>query len=119
METRLNHRTYEVQGLPLRPPVADFMCFGPPSSQRPPIWDGGPMCSGARRATIAAIAYYQGRDLMPRIRITTEPLGTPDALVVLDERIATSDLGSDHFAAALIARIGWALADADDVERRR
>ena len=56
---------------------------------------------------------------MPRIRITTDPLGTPDSAVVLDERIVASDLSSDHFAAALIERIGWALADADEAERRR
>lgn len=56
---------------------------------------------------------------MPRLRITTNPMGTPDGAVVLDERIAASDLDSDHFAAALVERIGWALADADDAERRR
>ena len=56
---------------------------------------------------------------MPRIRITTESLGTSDIQVVLDERIVASDLSSDHFGAALIERIGWALADADDVERHR
>ena len=56
---------------------------------------------------------------MPRIRITTDPLASHDAAVVLDERIATTDLVSDHFAAALIERIGWALADADDVETRK
>lgn len=56
---------------------------------------------------------------MPRIRITTEPVGTADAEIVLDERIVANDLGSDHSAAALIERIGWALADADDAERHR
>jgi hypothetical protein len=56
---------------------------------------------------------------MARIRITTDPRDTPDAAVVLDERIATRDLDSDHFAGALIERIGWALADADEVERSR
>ena len=56
---------------------------------------------------------------MPRIRITTNPLETSDGVVLLDERIATSDLDSDHFAAALVERIGWALADADDAELRK
>ena len=56
---------------------------------------------------------------MPRIRITTEPVGNPDIAVMLDERIVPSDLSSDHFAAALIERIGWALADADDVEHHK
>lgn len=56
---------------------------------------------------------------MPRIRITTEPVGSPNVTVMLDERIAASDLTSGHFAAALIERIGWALADADNVEWRK
>ncbi len=53
---------------------------------------------------------------MPRIRITTDPGRARDTAVVLDERIATSDLDSDHFARALIERIGWALSDADYAE---
>lgn len=53
---------------------------------------------------------------MPRIRITTEPPRARDVAVLLDERIATSDLDSDHFAHALIQRIGWALSDADFAE---
>ena len=54
---------------------------------------------------------------MPRIIVTTEPHAEPDAAMLLDERIAASDLESDHFAAQLIERIGWALFDADDSER--
>ena len=42
---------------------------------------------------------------MPRIFVTTEPVRKPDAGVMLDEHIATSDLASDHFAAQLIERI--------------
>jgi hypothetical protein len=38
--------------------------------------------------------------------------------VLLDERIAPSDLASDHFAAQLIERIGWALVDADGHEQQ-
>jgi hypothetical protein len=52
-----------------------------------------------------------------RILITTEPAGAPGGGVVLDERIVTSDLDSDHFASRLIERIGWALVDAHDVEQ--
>jgi len=54
---------------------------------------------------------------MPRIFVTTEPVRKPDAGVMLDEHIATSDLASDHFAAQLIERIGWALVDAESTER--
>jgi hypothetical protein len=54
-----------------------------------------------------------------RILITTERGRVPGGGVVLDERIVTSDLDSDHFASRLIERIAWALVDADDVERTR
>jgi hypothetical protein len=64
-----------------------------------------------RRLAVANIV------VMPRIFITTEPGDLPDAAVMLSERIATSDLASDHFAAQLIQRIGWALADAESNER--
>ncbi len=53
---------------------------------------------------------------MPRIRITTDPARARDVAVVLDERIAVGDLDSDHFARALVERIGWALSDADLAE---
>jgi len=50
---------------------------------------------------------------MPRIIVSAEPVGANPPASVLDERIATTDLASDHFAAQLIERIGWALIDAD------
>ena len=53
---------------------------------------------------------------MPRILITTEPSATGKPAVLLTERIAPSDLESDHFAARLIERVGWAVVDAIDVE---
>jgi hypothetical protein len=56
---------------------------------------------------------------MARILITTDRTRPRSRNVMLDERIATSDLDSDHFAAALIERIAWALVDADDVELMR
>jgi hypothetical protein len=55
---------------------------------------------------------------MARILITTERGRARAGGVTLDERIITSDFDSDHFAAALIERIGWALVDADDAEPR-
>ena len=72
------------------------------------IWDRRPMCIGLGRDKMLP---------MPRILITTEPGEQPDAAVMLSERLATSDLASDHFAAQLIQRIGWALADAESNER--
>lgn len=56
---------------------------------------------------------------MPRIVVTTEPTGErPERAVLLDERIAPSDLASGHFATALIERIGWAVVDADGQEQQ-
>jgi hypothetical protein len=56
---------------------------------------------------------------MPRILVTTEPTTQIETAVLLNERIATDDLSSDHFAAQLIERIGWALVDADRTETPR
>jgi hypothetical protein len=53
---------------------------------------------------------------VPRILITTERADNPDVAVMLDERVATSDLASAHFAGQLIERLGWALADAESSE---
>jgi hypothetical protein len=53
---------------------------------------------------------------MARIIVTTEPSERPDRAVLLDERIYPDHLCDDHAAAQLIERIGWAVADADDVE---
>jgi hypothetical protein len=55
---------------------------------------------------------------MPRMLVITESSDRSDREVMLDEQIATSDLDSDHFAAQLVERIGWALADAEVLERR-
>lgn len=65
------------------------------------------------------IGHSDRRNQMPRIVVTTEPrVPNSDNSVLLDERIATADLDSDHFAAQLIERIGWALIDADGAERQ-
>ena len=61
-------------------------------------------------------AQLDHESAMPRILITTEPTEKPHAGVMLDEQLATSDLSSDHFAAQLIERIGWALVDAEHSE---
>jgi hypothetical protein len=55
---------------------------------------------------------------MPRMIVTTETLDRSDGEVLMDEQVATGDLASDHFAAQLVERIGWALADAESVEHR-
>lgn len=37
--------------------------------------------------------------------------------VVYRERIESADLESDHFSGQLVERVGWAVEDADRVER--
>jgi hypothetical protein len=54
---------------------------------------------------------------MPRMIVTTETRDRSNGEVLMDEQVATGDLASDHFAAQLVERIGWALADAESVER--
>jgi hypothetical protein len=56
---------------------------------------------------------------MARIIVTTEPSDRPDRAVLLDEWIYPDHLCDDHAAAQLIERIGWAVSDAYDVERRQ
>jgi len=53
---------------------------------------------------------------MPRMLVTTESPDRSGRQVLLDEHVATSDLASQHFAAQLVERLGWALADAERVE---
>ncbi len=53
---------------------------------------------------------------MPRIIVTSESTQGEGA-ITLDERIASADLHDGHRSAELIERVGWAVHDADDVER--
>jgi hypothetical protein len=39
--------------------------------------------------------------------------------VVYRERIAPSDLESDHYSGQLIERVGWAVLDADQLEHEK
>jgi len=55
---------------------------------------------------------------MPRIIVTTEGSARPDAPVLLDEWVCPPHLQDDHSAEQLIERIGWAVSDADELERR-
>ena len=60
---------------------------------------------------------------MARVIVVAEPeTGSRDAVdrrtFQLKERVTSSDVRDPHVAAQLIERIGWALADAEDVESR-
>jgi hypothetical protein len=53
---------------------------------------------------------------MARIIVTTDPIDHPNAPVLLDERVYPVHLASDHSAAQLIERLGWAINDAERTE---
>jgi hypothetical protein len=54
---------------------------------------------------------------MPEI-IVTAGARQDEQPVLLRERITPRDLESDHFAAQLVERLGWAVLDADEIEDR-
>jgi len=57
---------------------------------------------------------------MPQIIVTADKQDKKDdAAVLLRERINVSDLDSDHYAAQLVERLGWAVSDAHEVEQDR
>jgi hypothetical protein len=56
---------------------------------------------------------------MPRIMVTTGGSTRPDRPVLLDEWVYPQHLQDEHSAEQLIERIGWAVNDAEDLERRQ
>jgi hypothetical protein len=57
---------------------------------------------------------------MPQIIVTADRTNDRgDGVVMLRERINVSDFESDHFAAQLVERLGWAVSDADQAEREQ
>jgi hypothetical protein len=54
---------------------------------------------------------------MPRIIVMSEPNAEPESAITLDECVTSADLRSGHQSAQLIERVGWAVHDADDMER--
>ena len=55
---------------------------------------------------------------MARIIVTTEQGQRPNTSVLLDERVCSEHLSDDHSAAQLVERLGWAINDAENAERR-
>jgi hypothetical protein len=54
---------------------------------------------------------------MPQILVVTDS-PTDAAGVVYRERVSSTDLESDHFSGQLVERVGWALRDANELERK-
>lgn len=55
---------------------------------------------------------------MPQILVVADVDHRSDRAVVYRERVSLSDLESDHFSNQLVERVGWAMSDADELERR-
>jgi hypothetical protein len=55
---------------------------------------------------------------MARIIVTTDQsIPSADARVLLDESVYSVHLSTDHAALQLLERLGWALNDAEELER--
>lgn len=56
---------------------------------------------------------------MPQIIVVADPeAGYEAGAVTLRERVNVTDFESQHFATQLVERLGWAVEDADQVERQ-
>ncbi len=54
---------------------------------------------------------------MPQIIVTADrPDERGERTIMLRERVNPADFESDHFAAMLMERIGWAVSDAQEAE---
>ena len=55
---------------------------------------------------------------MPQIIVTSDHgAAFGEGAVMFRERVTMADFESDHFAMQLVERLGWAVGDADEVER--
>ena len=56
---------------------------------------------------------------MPQIIVTADRSAEDaEPPIMFRERVSESDFESEHFAAQLVERLGWAVGDADEVNRR-
>jgi hypothetical protein len=57
---------------------------------------------------------------MPQIIVTADrPNEHGKGPVMLSERVNATDFESEHFAARLVERLGWAVTDAQEAEEER
>ena len=60
----------------------------------------------------------EGREPMPQIIVIADQVGERhEPPVMFRERVNLSDFESAHFANQLVERLGWAVGDADEVDR--
>ena len=53
---------------------------------------------------------------MPKILVVSEGAEGREPTTVMEESVRAVNMESDHYSAQLVERLGWALADADDIE---
>jgi hypothetical protein len=70
------------------------------------------------RASTLILHSQKKEEPMPQILVVTDPPEQDVSTVVYRERIVTTDLESDHFSGQLVERVGWAVRDADELERK-
>jgi hypothetical protein len=59
-------------------------------------------------------------DQMPQIIVTADRADDRgEGPVMLSERVSAADFESEHFAAHLVQRLGWAVTDAHEAEQER
>jgi hypothetical protein len=56
-------------------------------------------------------------DFMARIIVTTDPSTQDAAPVLLDESVYSIHLDNEHNSAQLVERLGWAITDAEAIQR--
>jgi hypothetical protein len=69
------------------------------------------------RFTGNAVGNPQKESAMPQILVVADIAEETANRVVYRERVATSDLESDHFSGQLVERVNWAVHDADAIEK--
>jgi hypothetical protein len=74
-------------------------------------------CGQTGAVTLVLTTPSEKETPMPQILVEADRRGESDSTVVYRERISLSDLESDHFSGQLVERVGWAVLDADELER--
>jgi hypothetical protein len=69
------------------------------------------------RIVVMSEPSAEGDGVITLAVMMSEPNTPPESAITLDERVTSADLRSGHHSAQLIERVGWAVHDADDVER--
>jgi len=67
---------------------------------------------------LASPAHETKEAPVPRIVIETDT-NSPEATILLAERVVPAQIESEHFCDQLIERVGWAILDAEDAELGR